>query len=100
MSIGNFILAPMIIYMGYQASEYDYNDLLVVDKALMLLGVWVLIISLGSIISVSKENDKIMLFVLYNCIISFILLSVFAIGAISFSDDLLEWIDKHWEEIR
>ncbi len=86
--------------MGYQASEYDYNDLLVVDKALMLLGVWVLIISLGSIISVSKENDKIMLFVLYNCIISFILLSVFAIGAISFSDDLLEWIDKHWEEIR
>jgi hypothetical protein len=90
----------MIIYMGYQASEYDYNDLLVVDKALMLLGVWVLIISLGSIISVSKENDKIMLFVLYNCIISFILLSVFAIGAISFSDDLLEWIDKHWEEIR
>ncbi len=100
MSIGNFILAPMIIYMGYQASEYDYNDLLVVDKALMLLGVWVLIISLGSIVSVSKENDKIMLFVLYNCIISFILLSVFAIGAISFSDDLLEWIDKHWEEIR
>lgn len=100
MSIGNFILAPMIIYMGYQASEYDYNDLLVVDKALMLLGVWVLIISLGSIISVSKESDKLMLFVLYNCIISFILLSVFAIGAISFSDDLLEWIDKHWEEIR
>jgi len=99
-SIGNFILAPMIIYMGYQASEYDYNDLLVVDKALMVLGVWVLIISLGSIISVSKESDKLMLFVLYNCIISFILLSVFAIGAISFSDDLLEWIDKHWEEIR
>jgi hypothetical protein len=90
----------MIIYMGYQASEYDYNDLLVVDKALMVLGVWVLIISLGSIISVSKESDKLMLFVLYNCIISFILLSVFAIGAISFSDDLLEWIDKHWEEIR
>ena len=74
--------------------------MLVVDKALMLLGVWVLIISLGSIISVSKESDKLMLFVLYNCIISFILLSVFAIGAISFSDDLLEWIDKHWEEIR
>ena len=86
--------------MGYQASGYDYNDLLVVDKALMLLGVWVLFISIGSIISVSKESDKGMLFVLYNCIISFILLSVFAIGAISFSDDLLDWIDKHWEEIR
>lgn len=41
-----------------------------------------------------------MLLVFYNCIISFILLSVFAIGAISFGDDLLEWIDKHWEEIR
>jgi hypothetical protein len=99
-SIGNLILSPMIIYMGYQASQYDYNDLLVVDKALILLGIWVFIISIGSIISVSNKNDRMMLFVLYNCIISFILLSVFAIGAISFSDDLLDWIDKHWEEIR
>jgi hypothetical protein len=41
-----------------------------------------------------------MLFVLYNCIISFILLSIFAIGAISFSDNLIDWIDKHWDEIR
>lgn len=41
-----------------------------------------------------------MLFVLYNCIISFILLSIFAIGAISFSDNLIDWIDTHWEEIR
>jgi hypothetical protein len=41
-----------------------------------------------------------MLFVLYNCLISFILLSIFAIGAISFSENLLDWIDKHWEEIR
>jgi hypothetical protein len=41
-----------------------------------------------------------MLFVLYNCLISFILLSIFAIGAISFSDNLIDWIDKHWEEIR
>jgi Na+-driven multidrug efflux pump len=66
----------------------------------MLLGTWVLFISIGALISVTKDNDKVMLFVLYNCIISFILLSVFAIGAISFSDDLLDWIDKHWEEIR
>ena len=29
-----------------------------------------------------------------------ILFSVFAIGAISFGDDLLDWIDKHWDEIR
>ena len=85
--------------------------MLIVDKALMALGVWVLLISIGSIISksfliltlrlgLSKENDKMMLFVLYNCIISFILLSIFAIGAISFGDDLVDWIDKHWDEIR
>jgi hypothetical protein len=41
-----------------------------------------------------------MLLVFYNCIITFILLSIFAIGAISFSDNLLDWIDKHWDEIR
>jgi hypothetical protein len=86
--------------------------LLVVDKALVVLGVWVLIISIGNIISkqiikthhnfigVAKENDDIMIFMFYSCIITFILLSVFAIGAISFSDNLLDFIDKHWEEIR
>jgi hypothetical protein len=51
-------------------------------------------------IGITKEDDEIMLFVFYNCIISFILLSIFAIGAISFSDNLLDWIDKHWDEIR
>ena len=48
----------------------------------------------------TKKNDEMMLFVFYNCIISLILLSIFAIGAISFSDNLIDWIDKHWEEIR
>lgn len=52
-SIGNFILAPLIIYMGYQAQQYDYNDLLVVDKALIILGIWVLFISVLTIISKS-----------------------------------------------
>ena len=42
----------MIIYMGYQASSFDYNDLLVVDKALIALGVWVFIISIGSLLSI------------------------------------------------
>ncbi|TNV78547.1 hypothetical protein FGO68_gene13057 [Halteria grandinella] len=99
-SIGNFILAPLIIYMGYQASQYDYNDLLIVDKALMALGSWVIVISIGSLIAVNNKSNNTMLFVMYNCIVTFILLSVFAIGAISFGDDLLDWIDKHWEEIR
>ena len=88
------------MYMGYQASQYDYNDLLIVDKALIALGVWVLLMSVASLVSVSRGNDKVMLLVFYNCIISFILLSVFAIGAISFGTDLVDWIDKHWEEIR
>ena len=51
MSIGNLILSPMIIYMGYQASDFDYNDLLVVDKALMALGTWVFVNSIFSLIS-------------------------------------------------
>jgi len=51
-------------------------------------------------LGIGKESDEIMLFVLYNCVISFILLSIFAIGAISFSDNLVDWIGKHWDEIR
>lgn len=38
--------------MGYTASQYDYNDLLVVDKALIALGVWVIAISILNIIGI------------------------------------------------
>lgn len=51
-------------------------------------------------IGLSKDNDDLMIFIFYCCIITFIMLSVFAIGAISFSDNLIDWIDKHWEVIR
>ena len=36
----------------------------------------------------------------YSCLITFILLTIFAIGALSFSENLLDFIDKHWSEIR
>jgi hypothetical protein len=36
--------------MGYMASQYDYNDLLVVDKALIALGIWVIAISILNIV--------------------------------------------------
>jgi hypothetical protein len=58
------------------------------------------LIIINDIKGITKQNDEIMLFVFYNCIISFILLTVFAIGAISFSGNLIDWIDKHWDEIR
>ncbi|CDW83012.1 UNKNOWN [Stylonychia lemnae] len=106
----NVLLALLIIVMGFKASQYNFNDLLVVDKALMALGIWVLLISLVNLygnlqglkcsLGLGKESDEIMLFVLYNCVISFILLSIFAIGAISFSDNLDDWIGRHWDEIR
>lgn len=110
-STANVLLATLIIIMGIKASQFNFNDLLVVDKALVALGIWVLLISMLNLygkpltkvifpLGLAKESDEIMLFVLYNCVISFILLSIFAIGAISFSDALIDWIDKHWEDIR
>ena len=41
-----------------------------------------------------------MVFVFYSSIITFILLSIFAIGALSFSDNLIDWVDRHWDDIR
>ena len=109
-SIGNLVLAPLIIYMGFQAAQYDYNDLLVVDKALVALGIFVFFISLSNIFSnshlfkiilvVAKANDDLMILTFYSCMITFILLTIFAIGALSFSENLLDFIDKHWDEIR
>ena len=41
-----------------------------------------------------------MILTFYCCLITFILLTIFAIGALSFSENLLDFIDKHWDEIR
>ena len=51
-------------------------------------------------IGLRKQNDDLMVFIFYCCTITFILLSIFAIGAISFSDNLIDWVDTHWTEIR
>ena len=48
----------------------------------------------------AKGSDEIMILSFYSCLITFILLTIFAIGALSFSENLLDFIDKHWSEIR
>ena len=48
----------------------------------------------------SKGSDELMILIFFMCIITFILLTIFAIGALSFSENLLDFIDKHWIDIR
>lgn len=99
-SVGNLGLAPLIILMGVNASKFDYNGLLVVDKALVVLGIFVFLSSCAAIYASYKRNSEILLFTFYTAIIEFILLSVFGLGAINFNETLEEYIDKHWEELR
>lgn len=99
-SVGNLGLAPLIMMMGYNASSFDYNGLLVVDKALVVLGVFVFLTSAAAIFASCKDQSETLLFVFYTAIIEFILLSVFGLGAINFNETLEEYIDKHWEELR
>jgi len=38
--------------------------------------------------------------VYYNSVLTIVFLSIFAIGAISMNDNLIDWIDNHWDVIR
>ena len=57
-SAANVLLAVLIIIMGFKASQFNFNDLLVVDKALMALGIWVLAISIVNLYGKNKIKEK------------------------------------------
>ena len=83
-SIGNLVLSSLIVFMGVQAMDYDFGGIMIIDRALIALGVMVFIISVVAIIGVARESDLLLLYVMYSSIIEFILLCVFAVGAFVF----------------
>lgn len=47
--IGNMIMSPMICFMGFQASKYGLSKV-VADKALIIMGFLIFLLSLGALI--------------------------------------------------
>ena len=79
-SASTFILGPIIVGLGYEASQYGM-DLLIAHRALMGMGGIVSIISLISLIGTISSNPKVLLFSFYSSVILVIFISVFSSGA-------------------
>ena len=90
----------MIIFMAIQSTKFDYAGLLVVNWALLSLGVIVIFISIAAVIGIQVTSTKILVLVWFMAIVCAAMLIVFGIGAITFNNNLLQWVDQHWEVLR
>lgn len=99
-SIGNLVLSGLIIFMGIQSSKFDYAGLMVVDSALIALGISVILLSIAAIVGVAQSNEILLQVVFFSAAVACTLLLVFGIGAISFKSNLIVWVDQHWDIIR
>ena len=98
-SASTFILGPIIVGLGYEASQYGM-DLLIAHRALMGMGGIVSIISLISLIGTISSNPKVLLFSFYSSVILVIFISVFSSGAWLMLEDIQNYIDRSWESLR
>ena len=90
---------PVIIALGYQA--YNFNvKIFTADRALMGMGGLLLMHGLITLIGTIAYKSNILLFSFYSNIILNIFNAVLAVGAYLMVEDLAEWIDSNWEDLR
>lgn len=98
-SATTFLIGPIIMGLGYEASQFGM-DVLIGVRALMGMGGIVCILSVVSIIGTITSNPRILLFSFYSLVILVIFISVFSIGAWLMLEDIQEYIDRNWEKLR
>ena len=86
----------MIIFIGLSNIKVDYAGL-IVNWALVSLGSIVIVIAIATIVALAYNDVTTQMIVLFLAIVSSGMLLVFGIGAIFFNDNLLQWIDEHWD---
>lgn len=99
-SIGNLILGGLLFIMGISAMRFHLEAIFVADRGLILIGLIIILSSILCLIGVAVNSFIILLLVFYNYILTMIFLSIFALGAVSLNQNLLDWIDNHWDIIR
>jgi hypothetical protein len=80
--------------------RFNLDSIFVADRGLIIIGCIIVLYSIICIIGILTNNLIILLMVYYNCILTIICLSVFALGALSLNDNIINWIDNHWDVIR
>lgn len=93
------ILGPVIMTLGYQANKFGV-DILIADKALMGMGGIISILAIIAIIGTVVRSSRVLMFTFYSSVILFIFISVFALGAWLMLDDMKNFIDRNWENLR
>jgi hypothetical protein len=80
--------------------RFSLDSIFVADRGLIIIGGIIVFYSIICLIGVYCNSLIILLIVYYNSMLTMIFLSVFALGAIAMNDNLIDWIDNHWDVIR
>jgi hypothetical protein len=98
-SISVMALGPLLVYLGYQAYSFGV-EVLIVDKALMAMGGLVSLLGLLGLVGLFWRSDRLLVVYFYSALLCIIFLTVFAVGAAMMREDIVEWVDRHWEKLR
>jgi len=80
--------------------RFNLDTIFVADRGLIIIGIIIVFYSILCMIGVLINSFIILLMVYYNSMLTIIFLSIFAFGALAMNDNLIDWIDNHWDIIR
>ena len=80
--------------------RFNLHSIFVADRGLIAIGIIIVIYSILCLIGTIYNKIIILLMVYYNSLLTIIFLSIFALGALAMNDNLINWIDNHWDVIR
>jgi len=80
--------------------RFNLDTIFVADRGLIVIGIIILINSIVCFIGLNTNNYLILIMVFYNAVLTMIFLSIFALAALTLNDNLIDWIDNHWDVIR
>lgn len=80
--------------------RFNLDSIFVADRGLIVIGILILIYSIICFIGVYTNNYLILIMVFYNAVLTMTFLSIFALAALTLNDNLIDWIDNHWDLIR
>ncbi len=80
--------------------RFNLDSIFIADRGLIIMGAIIVFYSILCLIGLTINSFIILLIVFYNSILTIIFLSIFSMGALAMNDNLLDWIDNHWDLIR
>lgn len=99
-SIGNLILGGLLLIMSISSMRYHLDSIFIADKGLLIISIIIILSSIACFIGLGAHNFFFLLLAFYNYILTIVFLSIFSLGAVTMNQNLIDWIDTHWDLIR